>query len=99
MLRRSLIVASLFLAESAIATPLPLDPHLCYMQKSNGQVVNLGHLCGKGEIALPVIGVAPTTATTSTRATSSGKCTFSGDRDSRGNLCGGRASVRRKGGR
>lgn len=98
MLCRSLIVVSLFLAESAIAAPLPTDPHFCFMQKSSGEIVNLDRLCKEKEPA-PVATPAPTTTTTTTPVRSSGRCTYSTDRDSRGRLCGGRASVRRRGGR
>lgn len=40
-----------------------------------------------------------TTAYSSTSSRSSGRCVYSTDRDARGNLCGGRASTRRRGGR
>lgn len=97
MFRRSVIIASFFLAESAIAAPLPTDPHFCFIQYADGQVVNLDRLCGKGAIAPSATEVAPVPSTAT--STSSGKCTFSSDRDSRGRLCGGRASTRRRGGR
>lgn len=92
-MKKFLILGLFLVSESAIAAPLPHDPHFCFMQKTDGQVVNLNNLCGKGAIAPSVTEVAPVTSTTT--STSSGKCTFSSDRDSRGRLCGGRASVRR----
>lgn len=97
MFRKFLLAALLLPIESTIAAPLPIDPHFCFMQKPSGQVVNLNKLCGKGAIAPSATEVTPVPSTTT--SASSGKCTFSSDRDSRGRLCGGRASVRRKGGR
>ena len=95
-MKRFLVLALLLVTESAIAAPLPLDPHRCYIQYSDGRTINLDYLCGQTETTS--LSSAPT-STTVAPSSSSGKCTFSSDRDSRGHLCGGRASARRRGGK